>query len=246
MALAVGGCADVTVNTIAARNTAIAQYNNGQYAEAAGTCRTTLRQSPEDYGSHYFLGASLAKLGQYEQAIEQYKTTLVIMSNDLVGKDDRRFRLQCLNSLADAMVKSKDQDVQSALVPGAPPAESQFLMAKIDRGLGDADAAIEAYSQASLMAPNDFEIAKEGGLYLLQLSQESRARSELRRAYALNSKDEQVASALRRLGVVPGPSLKDEKDIARPIIPVGPIPQVELVIPASDETPRPARGSVER
>ena len=93
------------------------------------------------------------------------------------------------------MVVLKDQDVNSALVPDAPPGESQFLLAKINRGIGDADAAIEAYSQASLTAPKDFDIAKEYGMYLLQLSQNDKARSELRRAYALNPKDQQVAEA---------------------------------------------------
>lgn len=233
LALAIAGCGDVMVNTVQTRNSGIKQYNDGQYAEAAGTFRTTIRSNPGDYGSHYFLGACLAKLGQYEQAIEQYKTTLVIMSHDLVGRDDKAFRLQCLNSLADAAVASKDRDMQTILVPGAPSYESQFLMAKIDRGQGDADAALEAYGQASLEAPTDFAIAKEYGLYLLQLSQNDKARSELRRAYALNSKDEQVASALRRVGVVPGPSLKDERDLVKPVVPVGPIPEVELAVPAS-------------
>jgi hypothetical protein len=43
--------------------------------------------------------------------------------------------------------------------------------------------------------------------------------------------------ALRRVGVVPGPSLKNENDMAKPVIPVGPIPEMELqlVFPASDK-----------
>ncbi|HET6246991.1 MAG TPA: tetratricopeptide repeat protein [Tepidisphaeraceae bacterium] len=233
LALVVSGCAEATVNTLQSRNAGIKQYNDGEYAEAAGTFRSTIRSNPSDYGSHYFLGACLAKMGQYEQAIEQYKATLVIMSNDLVGREDHAFRLQCLNSLADAAVASKDRDTQSILVAGAPAWESQFLLAKIARAQGDADAAVEAYSQAALLAPKEFAIAKENGLYLLQLSQKDKARVELRRAYALNSKDEQVASALRQVGVVPGPSLKNEDDLAKPIVPVGPIPEVDLVVPAS-------------
>ena len=121
------------------------------------------------------------------------------------------------------------------LVADAPAYESQFLMAKIERGMGDADAALVAYAQASLLAPTDFYIAKDYGLYLLQLSQTERAKAELRRGYALNGNDSQLADALRRVGVIPGPSLKNEKDMVQPAVPVGPIPEVELALPASGQ-----------
>ena len=232
-ALALAGCNDVImnsmmVNTRESRNAGIKQYDAGEYAAAAATFRTTLRANPADYGSHYFLGASLAKMGSYEQAIQQYKTTLELMDIDLVGKEDHPFRMQALNSLADAAIASKDHDLQSITLKGSPPAENQFLLAKIDRGVGDADAALDAFNQASLLAPKDFDIAKEYGLYLLQLGQNDRARVELRKAYGLNTKDQQVASALRRVGVVPGPSLKDPSDLAKPSLPVGPIPEIQL------------------
>ena len=235
-ALALTGCSDMMLNTKVSRDTGIKQYTDGQYSEAAGTFRTNLRANPADYGSCYFLGACLAKMGSYEQAIAQYKATLAMMNTTLIGREDRRFRLQCLNSLAEAFVASKDRNVESVMVADAPPAERQFLLAKIYRGWGDADAALEAYSQATLMAPNDFEVAKEYGLYLAQLSQDDKARVELRHAYSLNTTDPQVEVALRRVGVVPGPSLKNEHDMVRPIIPVGPIPEVDLVLPASERS----------
>jgi Flp pilus assembly protein TadD len=237
LAIAMTGCSDVMVNTLQSRNAGIKQYNAGQYVEASATFRTTLKGNPADYGSYYFLGACMAKMGSYEQAIQKYKTTLVLMSTDMVGREDRPFRLQCLNSLAEAVVASKDRDIQSALVKDQPAWEAQYLMAKIHRGSGDADAALEAYTQASLLAPRDFVVAKENGLYLLQLGQKDKARSELQRAYAMNTRDEEVALGLRRVGVVPGPSLKNESDMARPVIPVGPIPEVQIVIPASDRAP---------
>ncbi|MDB5302469.1 MAG: hypothetical protein JWM97_18, partial [Phycisphaerales bacterium] len=114
-------------------------------------------------------------------------------------------------------------------------AENQFILAKIGRRSGDADAAIESYSRASNMAPRDFAIAKEFGLYLDQLGQTERARKELRRAYALNSQDDEVANALRHVGVVPGPSLKDESDLARPLVPVGPLPELQLSQPQPND-----------
>src|SRR4051812_27955202 len=69
MTLVVAGCADTMVNTPVSRNIGIKQYDAGQYATAAGTFRTTLRSNPADYGSSYFLGACMAKMGSYEQAI---------------------------------------------------------------------------------------------------------------------------------------------------------------------------------
>lgn len=234
--ISVAGCSDALVNTRESRNQGIQQYRDGEYAEAAGTFRNTIRSNPADYGSHYFLGACMAKLGSYEQAIEQYKTCVELMNDSMVGRDDKVFRMQALQSLAEAVVGAKDRDYQSILIKTSPPFENQLLLAKINRGMGDADAALENYSQAALLAPKEFEIHKEYGLYLLQLSQEEKARAELRHAYALNNKDAQVASGLRQVGVVPGPSLKEENDLARPIIPVGPIPEVQITIPASDRT----------
>ncbi|HWE03874.1 MAG TPA: hypothetical protein VG326_15825 [Tepidisphaeraceae bacterium] len=237
-ALALTGCGEMTVNTLQSRNAGIKQYNDGQYVEASSTFRLALRGNPADYPSHYFLGASLAKMGSYEQAIQQYKTTLDLMNVDLVGQSDRPFRIQTINSLAEAIIASKDADIKSITLKSSPAYENQFLIAKVTRGEGDADAALEAYAQASLLAPRDFDIAKDYGLYLLLLSQNDRARKELRRAYLLNNKDQEVTMALRRAGIVPGPSLKDGDDVVKPIIPLGPIPEVEVSIPASD---RPAK-----
>jgi Flp pilus assembly protein TadD len=234
IALTLSGCGEMTVNTLQSRNAGIKQYSEGEYAEASSTFRLALRGNPADYPSHYYLGASLAKMGSYEQAIEQYKTTLDLMNVDLVGQGDHPFRMQAINSLAEAIVASKDADIKSITLKNSPPAENQFLIAKVTRGEGDADAALEAYTEASLLAPKDFDIAKDYGLYLVQLNQNDRARKELHRAYMLNSKDAEVAMALRQVGVVPGPSLKDENDVVRPIIPLGPIPEVQVSIPASD------------
>ena len=74
-------------------------------------------------------------------------------------------------------------------------------------------------------------------LYLEQLGQTKRADGELRRAYTLNSKDEEVAAALRRLGVVPGPSLKGEDGLEKPVLPLGPLPEVDLTTSSKQSQP---------
>jgi Flp pilus assembly protein TadD len=238
LGLAIGtvGCADMMVDTRGSRASAIKLYNDGQYADAAGAFRNTVRAAPYDYGSHYYLGASLEHLGSYDQAIAEYKTTLAIMTNSLEGREDPKFRLKVVDSLASAIVKAQARDQEIAELSKSPSsAENQFILGKIGRRSGDADAAIEAYSRASNMAPKDFAIAKEFGLYLDQLGQTERARTELRRAYTLNTQDEEVANALRHVGVVPGPSLKDESDLARPLVPVGPLPELQLGQPQPSE-----------
>jgi Tfp pilus assembly protein PilF len=223
------GCAQLTTNTRADRDRGIKLYNDGQYADAAGAFRETIRHTPADLQSHLYLAQSLDHMGAYEQAVEQYRTTLKIMENSLEGRDDRPLRLKTLNQLADAIAKTQDHDSQaSILLHDARSAEDQFLLAKVERRLGDADAAIEAYRQATLLAPKDAEIRKEYGAYLGQLGQTDQARVELKKSYALNPSDQETAAALRRVGVVPGPSLKDESDMARPIIPVGPLPELQL------------------
>jgi Flp pilus assembly protein TadD len=216
-------------NTRADRDHGLKLYNEGQYADAAGAFRETIRHNPADLQSHLYLAQSLDHLGAYEQAVEQYRTTLKIMETSLEAQGNRPLRLKTLNQLADVIIKTQDHDQRaSILLHGGHNAEDQFLLAKVDRRLGDADSAIEAYHQATLLDPKDSEIRKEFGSYLAQLGQTEQARTELKKAYALKPDDEETASALRRVGVVPGPSLKDESDMARPGIPVGPLPELQL------------------
>ena len=79
-----------------------------------------------------------------------------------------------------------------------------------------------------LIDPRNFTIVKEFGLYLQQLGQIDLARAVLRRANGLNQQDNDVAVALRDCGGVPGPANKDEADLAKPIIPEGPIPPIDV------------------
>jgi hypothetical protein len=73
--------------------------------------------------------------------------------------------------------------------------------------------------------PASFDIAKDAGLYLVQIEQKPRAEAALRKAYRLKDTDEAVNNALRRLGVVPGPALKEENELRKPLIPRGPLPE---------------------
>jgi tetratricopeptide (TPR) repeat protein len=149
----------------------------------------------------------------------------------MAGKDDDEFRMRIINGLGRAIARSDQRDFETDAA--AKHAESQggaenwFILAKVYSFRGDADSAIDAYNRASLLAPKNFLIHRDYGLYLEQIGQPQRAQAPLKKAYTINP-DPQVADALRRVGVVPGPSLKPESALAQPPVPKGPIPELEL------------------
>jgi len=227
--LVAGGCSDMVSMNRQYREQGLEQYNKGEYVKSASTLQYAIRQEPGDYTSHYYLGKSYEHMHQPQQAIEQYRTCLTVMNNSLEGSTDREFRLKVLDALARDIATEPYRAADLNLLERQPKtAENHFLLAKVYRYSQDPDDALENYNRAALADPTDFAIAKEYGLYLEELGQTKRADAELRRAYAMNTKDEQVAAGLRRIGVIPGPSLKDENDLVKPVVPVGPLPEVEI------------------
>lgn len=213
-------------NTKAVRDTGIGQYNAGEFTDAAGTFKNATRQDPRDYQSYAYLGDCYRELGQLQQSIQAYKASLDTAGRSYQGREDMAFRARTLDGLAAAIAKSGEVEIdaaqQSAQTAGG--GDGYFLMAKIHRNRGDADSALDAYNRAALLGPKDFFIQKDYGLFLEQIGQTQPAERTLRRAYALNAKDAEVVAALRRIGVVPGPSLYDQNALAKPAMPKGPIP----------------------
>lgn len=224
------GCADVVTFAKDSRQKGIQQYAEGNYQDAAGSFQNAIRQDPRDFRSHYYLGESYAQQGAYQQAINSYQSSLEVLDLSLVAQTEEghQFRHQVIDGLAKAIAKGHLSTTNPTLpAPGKRPAEDALLRAKVARYGGDPDAAVQTYAEAANLDPRDFYIAKEAGLYLEELGQTRQADQVLRRAYAINPNDEQVASALRRLGIVPGPSLKERNALATPPVPLGPIPEVD-------------------
>jgi len=233
-------------NTKAVRNTGIGQYNAGEYTEAAGTFKNATRQDPRDYQSYAYLGDCYQQMGQQQQAIQAYKTSLDTAKRTLAGREDAPFRARTLDGLAGAIAKSGDVEIDAAAQAATSGAngEGYFLLAKVHRNLGDADSALDAYNRAALMGPKDFFVMKDYGLFLEQLKQNQQAEKMLRRAYSLNAKDADVVAALRRIGVVPGPSLYEANALAKPAVPKGPIPPArEWHIGPANTAQRPVGGT---
>jgi len=241
---AVAGCADVITYSKDSRKEGLRLMRAQEYADAAGAFRNATRQNPRDYQSYFYLGESYAKLNQWQQSVAAYRTSLEVLDSTIAGKDDLEFRQTALNGYASAIARSDTRDIETnAAIQKAhnsAKANDWFLIAKIYAFRGDPDNAIDAYTRAEQIDPNSFYIAKERGLYLEKLNQQAIAEPSLRRAYAINQDDEEVSAALRRLGIVPGLSLKSENALANPPLPKGPIAQPKFLqrTDQTAETPR--------
>jgi len=228
------GCTNGTTEVISYnrqnRETGMQLYGKSQWVEAASYFNAAIRQEPGDYTSRFYMGACEEQMGKLQQAIQQYWTTLNVMDHSLEGKTDIKFRKKVTNQLALSIAHQGDRSGDLTALEHKTPrtVEDTFMLARIYRNIGDADSAITHFEKAQKLDPKDPDIAKEYGLYLEQLGQTQRADNQLRRAYALNSRDDEVNAALRRLGVIPGPSLKGEDGLEKPFIPVGPLPEIDL------------------
>ena len=230
-----GGCGDVITHAGASRQQGIKLYNEGQYPEAAGAFANSIKQRPQDYQSHYYLARTYESMKNYHQAVGSYRTALSVMTQSLRGSEDAAFRQKVVDGLANAIAAGNDPTLEQAafVATGGPKsAEDHFVLAKARRINGDVDSALAEYAKAAAEDPRNFALAKEHGLYLMQLNQRTRGAAELRRAYALNYRarrpdDEQVNTGLRAAGVIPGPSLAEGKDLHQPLIPTGPLPALD-------------------
>ncbi len=194
-----------------ARKQGITYYEAGDYANAAGSLQNAVRQDPRDYLAFYYLGMSYDGLTSYQQAIGSFNSALDMIQKDREGKFDKSTRLKIINGLAGSIAKSDNREREIATilqrVNSRDNAQDWFILAKTYRNMGDADAAMDAYNRANKLEPRNFIIAKDYGLYLEGTGQAAKAEQMLKSAYRIDSSDNQVADALRRLGIVPGPSL---------------------------------------
>jgi tetratricopeptide (TPR) repeat protein len=235
------GCADVVTFSEDAQREGIKLYQKQNYADAAGAFRNSVRQNPRNYEGYYWLGMSYQQLAQYQQSIAAFKTARDVIAVSTEGKLDDDMHAKILTGLASSIAKSDQRDIETdsatreARNYGG--ADRWFLLAKIYSYRGDADSAIDAYNRAALLEPTAFYIAKDYGLYMERIGQKQKAESPLRRAYSLQQDDAEVNAALRRIGVIPGPGILNEDQLARPIIPKGPIPTPKIpnVLPGQSQ-----------
>jgi tetratricopeptide (TPR) repeat protein len=223
---ALTGCSEVLTYNDDSRRKGLADYKEGNYNDAVGSFQTAVKYDPRDYRSYYYLGAAYDRLGSHQQAIQSYRSALRVMKVSHAGREDKKLRSDILDGLAQSLARSGQANTAVALPEdNLTAAERQWLAGKVNRYGGDADAAIEGYQQARMLDPDNFYLNKDFGLYMEQLGQRELASPPLRRANALDATDEEVAAALRRIAVVPGPGLKEKNELVRPPVPKGPIPE---------------------
>ncbi len=223
-----GGCGEYITFSKDSRAKGVQYLQTNQYDEARGAFRDAVRQNPRDYRSYHYLGAIYEREHNYSTAIAHYKTSLAVQNVTLEGQEDLEFKRSTFASLARALSESDARDLEinklEADAQNSKTGDEYFALAKTFALRGDADSAIDAYNKAHTQAPNTFYIVKDEGLYLEQIGHKPLAEAALRRAFRLNDKDVEVNTALRRLGIIPGPALKEEGELKQPLIPKGPIP----------------------
>ena len=226
------GCSGMFTQYEQPQQAGLRLYQEKNYTEAAGAFRTAVRKDPRDYRSQYNLAVACDADARYQEAIEAYRSALDVMAITYDGQADTAFRLKVLDGLATTVAKSDAHDTQVNVLEkkakSTQKAEDYFLLAKIFAKRGDADMALEHYQHASLLDSQNFPVLKEYGLYLQQVGHAQRAQGTLSQAYRINNADPQVNGALRQMGVVPGPSLKEKDELAQPVLPKGPIPPLDI------------------
>ena len=113
LAVALVGCGtDVISYNREFRQTAFAQYDKQDYLNAAQTFKAALREEPGDYMSRYFLATCYEFMNRPQEAIEEYRTTLITMSNSMEGKGDLVTRRKVCAALAvSAIAKEVGQEL---------------------------------------------------------------------------------------------------------------------------------------
>src|SRR5439155_20283987 len=108
--LAVAGCQQELISHVdETRAQGIKLYEEGEYADAAGSFRNAIRQDPRDYRSQFYLGQSYEQLKQYQQAIQAYKASLDAQPRTLAGAEDEAQRVKTMNALAECIARSDNR-----------------------------------------------------------------------------------------------------------------------------------------
>jgi tetratricopeptide (TPR) repeat protein len=217
----------------------------GKVEEAAGAYRNATQQNPTAYESFYKLGGAYDQLGREQQALQSYRAAVDVAPKTNMA-EDLAFREKAVNGLATCIAKSASRDAEmnasTEKATKSGKAVDWYVVARTYVAAGDADNAIDAYDRAMLASSSqDQPIAKSFGLYLAQVGQNKRAEATLTKAYQLKPEDAEVSAALRKIGVVPGPSLLNAEQMHQPMIPKGPIPELELNV--KDKNNPPARAA---
>ena len=230
VAAALAGCADAFTYSRSETSVAMVKLEEGDSEEAAIVFANQVRRWPNNYKAHYHLGLARLDSGRPQEAIRSFKTALEVMPLSKEGREDATYRFYTIDALSGALAEHDADGAQLAQIEAKAKGNPhlQLLVAMTHAKAGRPDNAIESFNAARALDRDDPQIAKQFGLYLESIAQAQPAEHELRRAYRLNTQDEEVAAALRRLGVIPGPAILSATELTKPVVPLGPIPEVKF------------------
>jgi tetratricopeptide (TPR) repeat protein len=218
------GCGvDVLTWAKDAKRQGLQEYNDGNYAQAAGSFRNAIRQDPTDPESEYWLALCYEQTQSYHEAIDAYRTCLSLMPPPGTAHYDARMHNSAFDRLAHIVARYDTTGQEADLIGQAATrdqsSEDYRLLGRVFRYRGDADTSLDDYRRATQLDPTNFKAQREFGLYLEMLGQNQEAGTVLRDAYRLNQNDNGVNAALRRIGMEPGDSLLVQNPPSRPLLP---------------------------
>jgi len=245
--LSLSGCgSDLLTYAQDSKRAGIGQYNDGRYAEAAGSFRNAVRQDPMDPESEYWLGLCYEQTRSYHEAINAYKTGLHLMPDQNSVRFNPDLYAKLFDRLAHVIAQYDPANTETDLLvktaSDQKSDEQYWLLGRVFRYRGDADSAMDEYHRSIHLNPENFAVQKELGLYLEQLGQMQEASLVLRDAYRLNPGDKDVDAALRRAGMEPGPGLLVQNRAPKTLPPSGladpslSTPAAHTITPAQDPT----------
>ena len=182
-----GGCIggqDIVTFAGEYRQQGIKLYNEGNFPDATAAFNNAIRQDPRDYQSVLLPrpqlrldaavppgGAVVSHRAGRDGAVAR-------------GCEDTIFRQKVLDGMAAAAAAGNSPELERAAMQDRrqPTVEDAFVQAKVARIHGDVDSAIEAYTKAALLDPNNVYVAKEFGMYLSEVGQTQRSAPQLKRA----------------------------------------------------------------
>jgi Tfp pilus assembly protein PilF len=201
----IAGCAEPLTYSQDFKHEGLRQYNSGQYIDAAGSFKAAAKQDPTDYQTQYYLGMSEEKNGEFQSAVGAYRLCLKLRIQMPAGRQDIEMREKVLNRMAGLIARGDFADTEIDAIQkeaaATHSAEDYRLLARVFALRGDADSAVESYRTGFSFVPDDFQLAKEYGLYLLKLNQTAEGTRILKLAWQLDGHDRQVATTLAALGV---------------------------------------------
>ena len=237
--LTAAGCADALTFSKTERAQGRIALSEGDHESATLIFRNQVRRAPKDYKAHFHLGEARWAAGRYPEALQSYRAALDVMALSPSGRSDDEYRTLIVEEYARALA---EVDADGSLVASIEDNSTgdvwkKLLAAQAHAKAGRPDAAIAAFRAARGLDRDNAHVAKAYGLYLESIRQDAAAEEVLRRAYALAPQDAQVAAALVRLGVVPGPAILSKNALARPAVPLGPLPEIDLSKPQPADAP---------